>query len=286
MALAAWRAKALTLGGALTATLVGTLVLIGTGWPGGLVLGVFFVGSSVVGRWVEGGKGGEDEKDEKDGEDGEDGKVEGTAEAHSPVQSSPSLPSFPSSQPDPKSNQRDPWQVLANGGPAAVAALVGNDHPTLALWIVTASLAAAAADTWATSLGALSRTPPRLLVSGSVVAPGTSGGVTPIGSMGGLLGATLVAATGAMASGEARLFVSGTLIGFAGMLVDSVLGGTLQGRFYCTRCGTPSEWRRHRCGEATVHREGIAWLNNDAVNLAATSVAALAGAAVWGSWAP
>lgn len=283
MALAAWQAKALTLGGALTATLVGTLILIGTGWPGGLVLGVFFVGSSLVGRWVEGGKDGKGGEDGKGGKEGNERAGERSSAARSTFPSSPSLPSFPS---DSKGNQRDPWQVLANGGPAAVAALIGNDHPTLALWIVTASLAAAAADTWATSLGALSRTPPRLLVSGMVVAPGTSGGVTPVGSVGGLFGAALVAATGAMASGEARLFVSGTLIGFAGMLVDSVLGGTLQGRFYCTRCGTPSEWRRHRCGEATVHREGIAWLNNDAVNLAATSLAALAGAAVWSSWAP
>jgi uncharacterized protein (TIGR00297 family) len=264
VALAAWRAKSLTLGGALTATLVGTLVLVGTGWPGGLVLGVFFVGSSVVGRLTDG-------KDSKDGED----------EA---VLTLPSLPPLPA--PDPKSNQRDPWQVLANGGPAAIAALIGNDNPSLALWIVTASLAAAAADTWATSIGGLSRTPPRLLVSGRVVAPGTSGGVTPIGSIGGLVGAAIVAATGALAGGEWRLFVFGTLIGFAGMLVDSVLGGTLQGRFYCTRCDAPSEWRRHRCGAATVHREGIAWLNNDAVNLAATSLAALAGAAVWSSWPP
>jgi uncharacterized membrane protein len=187
---------------------------------------------------------------------------------------------------DSKGTQRDSLQVAANGGPAAAAALLGFDHPSLALWVVTASLAAAAADTWATSIGAVSRTPPRLLVNGRVVAPGTSGGVTPIGTAGGLAGATLVAATGALAGGGIRLLAFGTLIGFAGMLVDSVLGGTLQGRFHCTRCGTASEWRRHGCGEATVHREGIAWLNNDAVNLAATVLAALAGAAVWSFWAP
>ena len=34
----------------------------------------------------------------------------------------------------------------------------------------------------------------------------------------------------------------------------------------------------HGCGTATVRRRGLAWLNNDAVNLAATaSGAALAG---------
>jgi uncharacterized protein (TIGR00297 family) len=254
VALAAWRAKALTLGGALAAILVGTLVLLGTGWPGGLVLGVFFVGSSMISEVTQ--------------------KTQRTQRTSS------------ASFPDPKSNRRDSLQVAANGGPTALAALLGLTDPPLALWIVTASLAAAAADTWATSIGTLSRTPPRLLVSGRVVAPGTSGGVTPVGTLGGLAGAALVAVTGALAGGGARLLLIGTLIGFAGMLVDSVLGGTLQGRFYCIRCGAPSEWRRHRCGEATVHKEGFVWLNNDAVNLAATSLAAVAGAAVWSSWAP
>jgi uncharacterized protein (TIGR00297 family) len=237
VALAAWRVKALTLGGALAAIVVGTLVLIGTGWRGGLVLGVFFVGSSAVSEWTQ-------------------------------RRRDASFASFPDSQ----SNQRDPFQVLANGGPAAAAALLGFDHPSLALWMVTASLGAAAADTWATSIGALSRTPPRLLVSGRVVAPGTSGGVTTIGTLAAVAGAVLVAAMAGLAGGGGRLFVSGTLIGFAGMLVDSVLGGTLQGQ--------------HRCGDVTVHREGIAWLNNDAVNLTATSLSALAGAAVWSSWGP
>ncbi len=254
MALGGWRARSLTAAGALAATLVGTLILTGTGWPGGLVLGVFFIGSTGIESLLE---------------------RRGSRVARR------------GSAGDSRLETRDPHQVLANGGPAALAALLGFDHPSLALWIVTASLAAAAADTWATSIGARSATPPRLLVSGRVVAPGTSGGVTAIGTMGGLVGAALVAAAGSLAGGGgARVFVSGTLIGFAGMLVDSVLGGTLQGRFHCTRCGVQSEWRRHRCGEATVHREGIAWLNNDAVNLAATSLAAVAGAAAWSSWAP
>jgi uncharacterized protein (TIGR00297 family) len=236
---------ALTAAGAGTATLVGTLVLAGTGWAGGLVLGVFFISSSIVSEMT-------------------------------------SSASFPS---DPKGNQRDPWQVVANGGPAAVAALLGFDHPSLALWTLTASLAAGGADTWATALGALSRTPPRLLVGWQPVPAGTSGGVTLVGSSGGLAGAAVVAGTGALAGGGAHLLAAGTLIGFAGMLVDSALGGTLQGRFFCPRCETASEWRVHRCGEATVGTGGIAWLNNDAVNLVATSLAAVAGAAAWRCWA-
>ena len=187
---------------------------------------------------------------------------------------------------DAKGHRRDQWQVLANGAPATLAALLGFDHASLALWVVTGSLASAAADTWATSVGAMARTPPRLLVGWRTVPAGTSGGVTLPGTLGAAAGAIAVSAAGSLAGGGAHLLVAGTLIGFAGMLVDSVLGATLQGRFSCPRCESPSEWRVHRCGQATVRKGGMAWLNNDGVNLAATSLAACLAAAAWSVWAP
>jgi uncharacterized membrane protein len=182
---------------------------------------------------------------------------------------------------DPKGDRRDLWQVYANGGPAALAAVVAPAGTGLALWLVTASLAAAAADTWATSVGGRSRALPRLLWSGRPVPAGTSGGVTLAGSAGAAAGAAIVAGTGALCSGLPFLFPAATLIGFAGMLADSLLGGSLQGRFHCPRCDQLSEWRVHRCGSATVRRAGLAWLNNDGVNFLATALAAGAGLAVW-----
>jgi uncharacterized membrane protein len=65
------------------------------------------------------------------------------------------------------------------------------------------------------------------------------------------------------------------------MLVDSFLGGTLQGRFHCPRCDAPSEWPRHRCGAETQLIGGQAWLNNDVVNGLATVFAALLAWAWW-----
>ena len=170
--------------------------------------------------------------------------------------------------------------MFANGGPAALAALTSFDLG-LRLWLVTISLAAAAADTWATTFGLHSTGPTRLLGSRTVVPAGTSGGVTTAGSIGAALGAMLVSATGALALGRPSLFVAGTLIGFAGMLLDAYAGGRWQGRFHCMQCDQPSEWRRHRCGHPTRLRAGLPWLTNDGVNFLATALALAAGVAWW-----
>ncbi|HEX6106222.1 MAG TPA: DUF92 domain-containing protein, partial [Gemmatimonadales bacterium] len=95
---------------------------------------------------------------------------------------------------DPKGHRRDPRQVAANGGAAALLALVGRHHGELGLWLVTCTLAAAAADTWATSIGALSRAEPRSILSWRPVPRGTSGGITAAGSLGAMAGAALVGA--------------------------------------------------------------------------------------------
>jgi uncharacterized protein (TIGR00297 family) len=243
----AWRAGTLTASGLLAAWLVGLLVLWGTGWEGGAVLAAFFVSSNLVSRL-----------------------------------GSPLIPGSNGAAPlDAKSDRRDGWQVCANGGPAAVAAVLPLGTSTLNLWLVTASLAAAAADTWATSVGLRSRVPPRLWWIGRRVVPGTSGGVTPLGTIAAVFGAALVAGTGALATGMSVLLPVGTLIGFLGMLVDSLLGGAAQGRFYCPRCDQPSEWREHRCGTRTRATGGWAWLNNDGVNFLATALAAGAGWIAW-----
>lgn len=242
VALAAWRARALTGAGAAAATAVGTTILCGAGWPGGAALAAFFVSSSAISRLA---------------------------------------PAPPSPEADAKGNRRDPWQVLANGGPAALGAMLAWRTPGLALWIVTASLAAAAADTWATSAGAWSRRPPRHLFTGKAVPPGTSGGISLYGTLGALAGACLVAGAGAWAGGAANLLPAATLVGFSGMVADSALGASMQGRFRCPRCGLRSERQVHRCGTPTERVGGVAWLNNDGVNALATGIGALAGWAAW-----
>lgn len=239
----AWRVGALTGAGAIAASLVGTAILVGTGWSGGAALAAFFVSSTVVGRlWP------------------------------------------PRSRLDPKGERRDAWQVVANGGPAALGALLGLAAPGLGLWLVTGSLAAAAADTWATSLGGVSRASPRRLLLGEPVDAGASGGMTAIGSLAAAGGAGLVAGTAVAAGADRVLLPLGIGIGFAGMLADSVLGAFWQGRFRCPACDLVSEWPVHRCGTRTTREGGLEWLTNDGVNLAATAFAAGLAAAAWLLW--
>ena len=182
---------------------------------------------------------------------------------------------------DPKSDRRDLWQVYANGGAAAFGAALGLIDSSLGIWLVTATLAAAAADTWATSIGTRSLVLPRLPWSGRSVPVGSNGGMTLLGTAGGAVGALLVAGTGAIAADMPLLLPVGTLIGFFGMVADSMLGALFQGRYHCPACDAASEWRVHRCGAATTREGGMAWLNNDGVNFIATALAGCAAVALW-----
>src|SRR6267378_259146 len=89
-----------------------------------------------------------------------------------------------------KKTTRNHRQVLANGGVAALAALAGS-------WVPFAgALAVATADTWASEIGRHSRTPPRLITNGKPVPAGTDGGMTVLGTVGGIVGAGLIAGLG------------------------------------------------------------------------------------------
>ncbi|MFN8652372.1 MAG: DUF92 domain-containing protein [Gemmatimonadales bacterium] len=236
VALGGFAARALTRAGTVAATLVGTAILWRTGTAGLAALGTFFVGASLISRLA-------------------------------PDPAARAL--------EAKGNTRDAIQVLANGGAAALAALLAPG--ATALWCVTASLAAAAADTWATSAGGWSRIAPRHVLTGRTVPPGTSGGITSLGSAGAAAGALSVAGMAGLVARDLRLVVWATTIGVAGMLLDSVIGAALQGRFHCDRCDADTERAMHRCGSATRVVGGFRWITNDGVNALATLAAALLG---------
>lgn len=185
-----------------------------------------------------------------------------------------------------KSDTRDAWQVLANGG-AAAACAIAFGATGFQGWAgaFVGAMAAANADTWATELGVLSRRKPWLPWPLGRVPRGTSGAVSPAGlaaSAGGALAIGVAAAVSPAAynTSSGLLLAAALLGGMAGSLSDSLLGASLQAGFHCPRCHRRSESPVHFCGTDAPHVRGLRWLNNDGVNLAATALGAFSGGAL------
>ena len=174
-----------------------------------------------------------------------------------------------------KVGRRDAVQVLANGAVFALAAALST-RQGIETWqaLGAGAIAAATADTWSTEIGTVIGGTPRHLTNGRKVAPGTSGGITLVGTLSGSLGAVLVALIAASMDWETPVYaiVAG---GVAGLFVDSLLGATIQERRWCTTCSEPTEHRTHSCGTKTAHRGGLRGLNNDVVNLESITAGAV-----------
>src|SRR5216684_6135999 len=127
---------------------------------------------------------------------------------------------------------RNAWQILANLAVAALgSAVFGATGNRVWLVAMVAALAEAATDTVASEIGQYRRPDARLITTWERVPTGTDGGITIPGSIAGLAAGLVVAAV-ATAGGmlpQAQLWIPVTA-GFAGMLIDSILGATLQRR--------------------------------------------------------
>ena len=247
-----YRRRSLAPSGVLGAILIGTTLFGLGGWAWGTLLVVFFVSSSALSHFKEASKAALVEKFSK-------------------------------------GSQRDLAQALANGGAAALIALANVLWPHPAWWVAfAASVATVNADTWATELGVLSRTPPRLITTGRPVVAGTSGSLTRLGTLAALGGAALIGlvaagfhlAQGRPALEAVALVAVVALAGLLGALVDSLLGATVQAIYTCDHCAQETERHpTHRCGNPTRHLRGWRWLDNDWVNFM-SAVAGAGGAGV------
>lgn len=171
-------------------------------------------------------------------------------------------------------SRRNHRQVLANGGVAALLASLGGPRGGRVRLALAGALAAATADTWATEIGMRWGGRPRSIASGVPLTPGASGGVTLLGTLAGAAGAALV---GMVAVEFGQATVAATLAGIVGMLTDSLLGATVQVRYWCPRCGVESERVIDARGHRLVRSRGLPGFDNDVVNLLATGAGAAAG---------
>jgi uncharacterized protein (TIGR00297 family) len=243
----AYRRRALTSGGWLGATLTGTLTFGMGGWAWGLTLIAFFVTSSGLSRFRQA------RKQQLAGE-----KFE-------------------------KGGQRDLFQVLANGGASALLALAYglSGEPPALLAAFVGIMATVTADTWATELGVLSPSPPRLVTSWRVVEPGTSGAVTIYGLAAAVAGALLIGLVMLLVGAIERgmwlpwLLPAALLSGVGGSLADSLLGATAQAIYRAPSGET--ERRAAPDGVPNHLIRGAPWMNNDLVNFLSSLVGGLIG---------
>jgi uncharacterized protein (TIGR00297 family) len=261
IAFVAYRRASLDMSGALGAVITGTAIFGFGGWSWGALLITFFVLSTLLSKFKARAK-------------------EALAEKFA------------------KGSRRDLGQVLANGGAGTLLALTHAlvREPatrTVLLFAFAGAMATVNADTWATELGVLSRRPPRLITSGQVVEPGTSGGISALGTLATFAGGLAMggAASGyhaldgllgsAAALPGAALIVAGILGGLTGSFFDSLLGATVQAIYYSESRAKETERPVDPDGVPNRLLRGHRRLNNDWVNFLSSLVGAAAGAVVY-----
>lgn len=218
LAVLGWRTGAVTLRGGMAGGMLLVIVWHSTGWQGACLLGLFVVTSTVWTRFSR------------------NSKIEqGLAQA--------------------QGGARTARQVLANGMVPGVMALAYGiwGHPA-ALAAYAGSLAAATADTWGSEVGqGLSS---RVWVFGTLRTDkaGVEGGVSFLGTLATLCGASLIAGV-AWFFGFGSGFTVIVTAGLIGAFTDSLLGSTLEERgvlgneavnFICTLVGAGSALSAHQ----------------------------------------
>lgn len=254
-----YRSESLSSSGVAGAVIVGTIIFGAGGWVWGLLLIVFFASSSLLSRYQKAEKTVLSEKFAKVG-------------------------------------RRDLGQALANGGWGAVLALLFTIWPSPILFAAfVGAVATVTADTWATELGVLSQRPPRHVVTGEIVPPGTSGAVSLLGTAAALAGALLIGLSAeglqllsgwlsndAAAQWTLWVPIAAGLGGLTGSFFDSLLGASYQRIYWCDECEQETERPVHTCGNRSQPLRGWQWLDNDAVNFLSSVVGSVITASLVG----
>ncbi len=168
-----------------------------------------------------------------------------------------------------KGSKRDVIQVYANGGVGLFICILDYFYPNPVYnYVFISSIASAMSDTWGTEFGKLSRQKPISITSWKTIEHGLSGGITRIGTIGALLGSSIMGlVTSLMFDADITIIYAVIFIGFFGAIFDSVLGDTLQAKF------------KNQSGDILENpskdyflSSGIKFVNNDLVNLLTTLI--------------
>lgn len=166
-----------------------------------------------------------------------------------------------------KGDCRDGVQVIANGLIPMMMALMysGTGNPAFIVGYI-AALAEATADTAASGIGVYAKSTFDLFRMKKTVS-GLSGGMSVVGTVASLFGATVIATVAyAFDVINFELFVMVSLCAFLGAIFDSFLGSLLQIKYKCSVCGALTEREVH-CNKKTEKYSGFEFFDNDIVNL-------------------
>ncbi len=239
-AILGYKGHSLTLSGAFATTIVGMAILLAFGAQGLFLIGTFFVTASYWSKFKADKKKSVEDKIKKSG-------------------------------------ARDAVQVFANGGvPALLSLLYLLFQENLLLYMFITSLATANSDTWASEIGSISKSKPIHVLSLSRVDAGTSGAISLLGTLSALCGAFLIGIISHFLWNEVtfQLGLAIGIVGFLGNLLDTLLGATVQVTYTCSNCGLNTEKTNH-CGQSTLYKSGLRFLNNDTVNFLSIALGSL-----------
>ncbi len=168
-----------------------------------------------------------------------------------------------------KGSRRDYKQVLANGGVPLLICVLSILLPEKVNWYLVYLLAVAisTADTWSTEFGVLLAKNVYLITSFRKVEAGISGGISLIGTFGGILGSIVILISGSYFENlSATILITILIFSLFGNLLDSLLGSTVQVVYKCPVCNKLTEKQIH-CQSSTQYFKGIKFIDNDLVNI-------------------
>ncbi|MCP5454872.1 MAG: DUF92 domain-containing protein [Thermotogae bacterium] len=174
-----------------------------------------------------------------------------------------------------KSGNRDYTQVISTGIIPLIFTVFYYFTKDISFIIgFVTSVSVANSDTWASEIGVLSKSDPISVISFKRVPRGISGGISVLGLISSFLGSVFISAVFAILfHGESRVFLISFISitgGFLGSLVDSILGASLQAK-YISASDKITE-KRFSDGKENNLKSGLAFINNNAVNLISSAV--------------
>lgn len=159
--------------------------------------------------------------------------------------------------------------VIANGfGFSLFALIYFITNSELFLIGFISSIAIATGDTLATEIGLLSKNDPKLITNLKKVEAGRSGGITTLGLIASFFGILSIIISSLFVGFIVDYYIILIIIigSFLGILIDSIIGATVQSQYYCKQCNKYTELAVHH-NKNNELISGLSYIDNNIVNL-------------------